>query len=103
MVGVSLGELTLTVGLKLTAKSTFCSLMVLVDGTLMHLPGRPLDCTRIRTVVPSMHVTANLRCQVHIPLTREPGHETDPSCEHVTVTPVVVVIFATGPVIVVAN
>ncbi len=44
-----------------------------------------------------MHVTANFRYQVHIPLTVEPGHEVPVNSEHVTRTPVVAVILATGP------
>jgi hypothetical protein len=51
----------------------------------------------MRTVEPSMHVTANFRCQVHTPLIMEPGHEVLASSEHVTLTPVVAVILATGP------
>ena len=102
--GECAGELTLTVGLKLTSKSIFCSLSAVVDGTFAHRPGRPLDCTRMRTVEPSMQVTANFRCQVHRPLIIEPGQLVLVNCEHVTVTPVVAVMFATGPLeTVVAN
>jgi hypothetical protein len=38
-----------------------------------------------------------------MPLTKVPGHDACDSSEHVTVTPVVAVIFATGPVTVVEN
>jgi len=51
----------------------------------------------MRTVEPSMHVTANFRYQVHIPLTMEPGHALPVNSEHVTMTPVVAVILVTGP------
>jgi hypothetical protein len=91
------GEFTLTVGLKLTSKSIYCSLIWLVDGIEAHRPGRPFDWTRIRTVELLMQVTTNFRCQVHTPLTMVPGHEYWLNCEHDTVTPVVAVILATGP------
>lgn len=51
-----------------------------------------------------MHVTANFRCQVHIPSTMVPGHEKLDSCEQDTLTPAIDVTLSAGPFeIVVAN
>jgi hypothetical protein len=58
----------------------------------------------MRTVALLMHVTANFRCQIHTPLTKEPGHEVLDSSAHDTLIPVVAIILATGPLeTVVAN
>jgi hypothetical protein len=51
----------------------------------------------MRTVELLIHVTANFRCHVQTPFIIEPGQALDVNCEHVTLTPVVAVMFATGP------